>query len=450
VPRKYGPKGRTGSEQEDELESRFAFYSVTTVNLPIPTITPAWRVALSGLLALAVAMGIGRFAFTPLLPMMLRDGAVDLQGGGWLATANYVGYFFGALSGMLARGRPTRMIRWGLGLTALLTLGMGITMTVPADSLLSGFRQPIWLLLRAASGIASAWVVVFASGWCLVRLTQLRVPRLGGIIYCGPGLGILVTGLAAGGVSAIGWSASATWTLFGMLAFALSALIWRTFGREPEPFGAAAPPGPAANAASGIADQDRHRRLQVESRVLVFAYGLSGFGYIITATFLPVIARNAMPDSNLHDIFWPLFGACAAIGAWLAVFIPVHVDQRRLLGVCYLMQAAGVLASVLWPSMAGFAFGSILLGLPFTAITLYGMREGQRLALAMHSPANRLMGLLTASFGLGQIAGPPLATQLVRQSGSFSPSLLVAAGALILGAVVLFSMSTASPAGKRA
>lgn len=395
-------------------------------------------------------MGIGRFAFTPLLPMMLHDGVVDLHSGGWLATANYIGYFFGALSCMVIRWESSRMIRWGLGLTIALTLAMGISMAAPFDSLLSNLEQPLWLFLRAASGVASAWVVVFASGWCLVQLTRLNMPRLGGIIYCGPGVGILVTGLLAGGVSAVDWRASSTWMLFGILALGLSALIWRTF-KAASASAAPASAGAMKQAAQGgAADRKLHRRYKTESRILAFAYGLSGFGYIITATFLPVIARNAMPESGLHDLFWPLFGACVAFGAWLAVFIPVHFDQRRLLCVCYLMQAAGVLASVVWPSAGGFALGSVLLGLPFTAITLFGMREAHRLALAMGSPANRLMGLLSAAFGLGQIAGPPLATQLVRQSGTFTPSLLTAAGTLLLGAAILFWMSRTSPAGARA
>ena len=55
------------------------------------------RIALAGLAALAVAMGIGRFAFTPILPMMLHDGVVDLQRGSWLASTNYIGYLVGAV-----------------------------------------------------------------------------------------------------------------------------------------------------------------------------------------------------------------------------------------------------------------------------------------------------------------------------------------------------------------
>src|SRR5450830_657951 len=154
----------------------------------------ALRIALAGLIALSTAMGIGRFAFTPLLPMMLHDQTIDLNSGGWLATANYLGYFLGAMLCAFWRGLPpTRTIRAGLIATILLTLGMGL-LHAPA----------IWLLLRLLSGIASALVFVYSSGWCLQRLAQLQLPALGGIIYCGPGIGIMLTGLPAAA-----WSATA-------------------------------------------------------------------------------------------------------------------------------------------------------------------------------------------------------------------------------------------------
>src|SRR5438309_10331265 len=95
------------------------------------------RVAFAGLAALAVAMGIGRFAFTPLLPMMQDDAGVSLAQGGYLASANYLGYLAGALWAM----RPARAraaIRGALLAIALTTLGMGFA-----------YGMPAWILLRA-------------------------------------------------------------------------------------------------------------------------------------------------------------------------------------------------------------------------------------------------------------------------------------------------------------
>ncbi len=373
----------------------------------------AWRIALSGLIALSVAMGIGRFAFTPLLPMMLHDQTIDLNSGGWLATSNYLGYFLGALLCAFWRGLPpTRTIRAGLLATVLLTAAMG-----------TFHSQGLWLLLRLLSGMASALVFVYSSGWCLQRLAQLQLPALGGIIYSGPGLGIMLTGLSSSAMVAGGWQAAGGWLAFGLMAALLTLLVWKTFRGEVDLRAAAATPA--------AEDHIEPAAVTREVRWQVLAYGLAGFGYIITATFLPVIARQALPGSSWPDFFWPLFGLCVALGALGATRIPVHADQRLLLAISYVMQAIGVIISAILPNEFGFALGSILLGLPFTAITLFAMREARRLR-SHHAPG--LMGLMTASYGIGQIVGPPLATKLVHVGGSFTPSLTIAAGALLAGA----------------
>ncbi len=159
------------------------------------------RLALAGLVSLAVAMGIGRFAFTPLLPMMLSDGVVDLAGASWLASANYFGYVLGAVLCVvqpaiwqrlgLAPFRAAAWVRGGLTATVLLTLGMALPL--PAA----------WPTLRFAAGVASAIVFVFTSGWCLARLAERGAPALGGLIYVGPGIGIVASGLLASGLVAL-------------------------------------------------------------------------------------------------------------------------------------------------------------------------------------------------------------------------------------------------------
>jgi len=51
-------------------------------------VSAAWAVAV-GMLGLAAAMGIGRFAFTPLMPLMQEHAVLTMAQGGWLAGANY-------------------------------------------------------------------------------------------------------------------------------------------------------------------------------------------------------------------------------------------------------------------------------------------------------------------------------------------------------------------------
>jgi len=382
----------------------------------------AWRVAIAGMVALSVAMGIGRFAFTPILPIMLHDGSLTLAEGSWLATGNYLGYFVGALACMAVRGDAARLIRIGLVATVLLTAGMGV---------LQG--QPAWLLLRFAAGMASALVFVFTAGWCLHRLTELGHAALGGIIFCGPGLGIAIPGLAAGGMVALGWHATSAWMAFGVLSALLSAAVWSTI--RPEAHAHAAP----APAPSGTAPG-----LDAPTSALTIAYGLAGFGYIITATFLPVIARKVLPAGSVWpDLFWPMFGAGVALGAFLSTRISLARDNRSLLATAYAMQAVAVTISIVWPTVAGLALSSTLLGLPFTAITLFAMREARRL---WPHAAPRLMGLMTAVYGIGQVAGPPLANRLFAATGGFNASLAVAAVSLVAGVATFLAVKRAAPA----
>ena len=395
--------------------------------------TSAWAIALAGALALATAMGIGRFAFTPLLPMMLADGVIDLPGASWLASANYMGYLLGALlctfqpwiwrrlKGLPAVSGPT-WVRAGLVATTLLTLGMALHFAA------------LWPVLRFAAGVASAFVFVFTSGWCLAQLARRHASALGGVMYAGPGAGIALSGFLASGMVALHWTAATGWLILGVLACVLTLLLWRTFKKPAQPVMAVA--GAASLLAASASPADRRQML-----VLALAYGLAGFGYIITATFLPVIARQALPGSAWLDLFWPLFGLSVMAGSLLASRIPLTGDLRHLLAGCYFVQALGVAVTVWSPSLAGFVAGSLLLGLPFTAITFFAMQEVRRLRPLS---AASYMGLLTAMYGIGQIAGPPLVALLLRHTASlgagFSLSLEIAAGTLVLGVLLYLWM----------
>jgi len=382
-------------------------------------------VALAGMWALAVAMGVGRFAFTPLLPMMLHDGTVTLAVGSWLATANYIGYLLGALACMALpwlapawyqRWHPARLARAGLVATVLLTLAMALPLSAT------------WPTLRFAAGVASAFVLLNVAAWCMVRLAVLGQPSMGGMIFCGPGVGIVLTGLAASVMVQVQWRAATAWLVFGLLSVLLCALVW------PVLRGRAAKPAPTAGAhAAPLAAGG-----SVAARALhALAYGLAGLGYIVTATFLPVIARGVLPaGSPWPDLFWPMFGAGVAVGAALSSRAPAAWDRRVLLAAAYAMQALGIGVGLWWPTAAGFALSSTLLGLPFTAITFYGLQEARRL---WPQSADSFASLITAAYGLGQIVGPPIVAWLLArgtQAQGFTQALALAAAALVLGALM--------------
>lgn len=381
------------------------------------------------MLSLAVAIGIGRFAFTPLMPMMLHERLLDLATASWLASANYTGYLIGALACML---QPIvwAQRKWPPVVSAVLVRA-ALLGTCLLTALMAVDHSAAWPLLRFFAGIMSAVAFVFTSSWCLTHLARLNAPTAGGLIYAGPGIGITVSGLLAGAMGQAGWPAYLGWLAFALLALIATTLIW------PLLRGADASAPAIARHAPTIQRGGSH----LEKASLALAYGLSGFGYIITATFLPVIARTALPGSAWLDFFWPLVGAAVACGGWLATRVPSHVDLRLLLAGCYLMQAGGVVLSNWWPSLAGFALGSLLVGLPFTAITFFGMQLGRRLH---PQSASSMIGLLTASFGICQIAGPPVAAFLLARADShaqgFTWALYLAASALLAGAVIYLMM----------
>ena len=396
-------------------------------------------IAVGGLVALAVAMGIGRFAFTPLLPLMLAEHSVDLTGASLLASANYLGYLIGAVActfqpwiwrrfGWSGTVNGPQLVRGGLVVTALLTLGMAV-------------HQPAaWALLRFAAGVASAVVFLYTSGFCLEQLARRGVPAMGALIYVGPGLGIIASGLAATVLVQLQGPAAAGWLTFGVLAALLTAAVWHAFDARR----GLAPSTPTAGPTSQVAICAP--AAAGEMSLLTLAYGLAGIGYIITATFLPVIARQALPGSHWLDLFWPLFGVGVMLGAVGASRLSPQGDLRLRLAACYLLQAAGVAASLVSPSLVGFAAGSLLLGLPFTAITFFAMQEVRRVRPL---DATSFMGLLTASYGLGQIMGPPLAAWLVARSANaaagFNASLWIATALLLLGAALYILIARQHP-----
>ena len=404
------------------------------------------RIAVAGLVALAVAMGIGRFAFTPILPMMLSDRVVDLHGASWLASANYIGYLSGAaaltLQPMLWRRLgwravdPPTLVRVGLVATGVLTLAMAL----PLDW--------TWPTLRFAAGLASALVFVYSSGWCLARLASMGRASLGGLMFAGPGAGIVASGLLAHELVGLRRAAADAWLVFGIAACVLTAFVWRTFRTSASASSASAAPAASAPTPSPSPAPLPVEHGRVEVATLAFAYGLSGFGYIVTATFLPVIARAALPaDSPWLDLFWPIFGAGVIAGALLATRVRVSGDLRLVIAAAYVVQAIAIAIGVGVPTAAGFAIGSLLLGLPFTAITYFALQEVRRLRPA-HVAATT--GLVTVLWSIGQAAGPPMVAALLRGAGdnagiAFTRSLAIAAAALVVGAVIFVVASRAWP-----
>lgn len=377
-----------------------------------PTDNSVIRLALGGLVAMAVAMGLGRFVYTPLLPDLMDGLFLNAYQAGLIASSNYVGYLLGAIlaSQGWAAGRERSVFAAGLLATTILLFAMS-------------FAHEVWSLsiIRLAAGIASAFVMVFGSTIVFSHLQAAGRDDLQKLHFGGVGVGLVCSALLLLVLTHLdshwttGWFAAAGLALLGTIAAVLLVRV------DPLP---------------GV--HGKRERPLVWDRGLVFitiAYGLFGLGYIVTATFLVAIVREGQGQSPLEGWVWLVTGTAAAVS--LVLWAPC----RRRFGLfatfvagC-LVEACGVAASVVLPSPVGPFLGGALLGLTFVVVTAYGLQIGR--LMAPYAP-RKALALMTAAFGTGQIIGPLIAGYLAELSGNYTSGSLVAALALVVAA--LFAM----------
>ncbi|WP_330115199.1 MFS transporter [Pseudomonas sp. JS3066] len=370
--------------------------------------------------ALLVAMGVGRFALTPQLPHLIAEGQVSLTGASLVAAANYLGYLVGALDAFRSSSSRQARLRLVLGLwaTVLLTL-----VSVPAD----GFWSHA--LLRFGLGVSSAWVLVVVTGLSQRIAAEANRPRLGSLVFAGPAFGVMLTGLLALELNLQGRGSTAIWLAFGGLALVLTLIVQ--------------PLLPHQQPATTVTEQPARQRPRTLYTLLA-AYGLVGLGYIIPATFLSQMAAARFHGQWQADLFWPAFGLAAALGVLLVSQRRQRPGgTRRWLVVALWLQAAGTLACAL-PGMAGLVLGVILSGGPFLAGMQLVMQQARELDPHGHA---RNVGLLTAAFALGQLAGPLLAALSSHLSGGLQPALYVAGAGLMLAGGLMIGTWGRKPVG---
>jgi hypothetical protein len=331
-------------------------------------------------------MGIGRFAFTPLMPLMLRDGTLDAVTSTEWAAANYIGYLVGAMTASWFGRDPRRGLRIGLIGVALTSLGMawGIA-SLPL----------VGAILRGSAGAFSAWVLVCASSWCLHELARSESTSLGGWIYTGVGLGITLTGIMAwlGGNQ----SAVTLWTELGMLAAVGTVYVLRSIAVQ------------SATSSTELTNATANQRIGLHpdkgNLGVIFCYGAFGFGYIVPATFLPTMARQLVSDPLVFGLTWPIFGAAAALSValvsrWLSAW-----PRRKVWAVAQALMAVGTLLPLLQQALWVLVASAVLVGGTFMVSTMAGLQLAREQLPSNPTP---LLARMTAGFAAGQIAGPVL------------------------------------------
>jgi predicted MFS family arabinose efflux permease len=378
-----------------------------------PAATSPVRFALGGLVAMAVGMGIGRFIFTPILPGMMSDLGLTPGDAGVIASANYGGYLLGAIIAGFgwASGIERPLVYASVTASAALCLAMSV-----ADGVM------LFSVIRFLAGIASAFMLVFTATIVFSHLAAANRQDLQAVHFGGVGTGIAVSSVLVAASSASGhgwredWVGAAILSLVGLVA--VFALI-----RE----------GPVRD---GAARTEPPVAWTPEFIKINIAYGLFGFGYIITATFIIAIVRSSHGGPLLEAFVWFVTGATGAISVFLWAPLLRRAGPFVSLALGCAVQAIGVAASVVLPSPAGPLIGGLLLGVTFIVITAFGFQAGR--VLLPHSP-RRVMAVMTAAFGVGQIIGPLIGGYVANITGDFTLATLAAAAGLVIAALFAYS-----------
>jgi len=392
-----------------------ASHSTRSPQLAAMPVQHPWALAIGGLLSMAAANGIDRFIYTPILPVMVEALGLTASQAGLIASANYLGYLLGALFAARPglRGSRRRWLLAALAVSAIGTAGLAFAQSLPP-----------MLVLRFSSGFAGAVAIIMAIALVVERLAAGGHGYLAPVHFAGVGVGIAGSAIIVAGLRFVGDGWRSMWICAGAASLCCLVVAARLIRNGT---GAATTPDTEAGDRSAISPR---------FRLLIAANTLSAFGYVITATFIVALVRGSPQLRPLEASIWVVFGLAAAPSVALWMWVARRIDVFRTFAAVCLVEATGVLASVLWLQAIGTLVAALCVGGSFMGLTALGMVGARKLTVG---DARRPVALMTAGFGCGQMVGPTVAGFMRDASGSFLLPSLCAAASLVLASVLAVS-----------
>jgi len=357
-------------------------------------------------LAPTVGLGIGRFAYSLVLPDMRDALGWSYSAAGFMNTVNAAGYLAGALMAarLIKRFGLAAAVRWGT-MACLVSLAL---CAISGNFVILSFAR-----LLAGLGAASGFI---AGAALAARIAQTRPERadfLLSLFYAGPGLGILSSGLIAPFVlQAFG---PGSWWIVWWAMTALSVLMTIPLLLAP------------IDKRAGIADVAPAKFAILPVSIYLAGYFLFGAGYIAYMTFMIAYVRDAGGGAAAQSAFWCLIGLSAFVTPWVWRRVLARnsggTSTAIILGVNALFGQSAVL----------LAISALVFGVAFFAVV------GSTTAFVRfnYPPAAWPTGIaaMTIAFGIGQTLGPIAVGAVTDAFGSLSYALNVSAAMLALGAI---------------
>jgi predicted MFS family arabinose efflux permease len=370
----------------------------------------------AGIFSLLLVLGVARFSYTPLLPLMQQQAGLGVAQAGWLAAINYAGYLSGALiaSQISSLVLKDQLYRIGMVLAIVSTLVMGLTSNVW-----------IWALSRYVAGLSSAAGMLLGTGLILNWLIRHNHRSELGIHFAGIGLGI--AGCSAAVMlmhPALDWRQQ--WWAFTAIGCVLlyPALAWLP------------PPDQTGLTASGQTMHDKPPSA-LYLRIFMAAYFCAGFGYVVSATFIVAIV-NQLPGLAGHgNLAFLAIGIGAAPACINWDLIARRTGDLNALILAAVLQIVGILLPVLLGGLMATLLGALLFGGTFIGMVSLVLSMAGRYYPTR--PA-KMMGKMTLSYGAAQIIGPAITGQLAQRLGSYNAGLYFAAGVMLVGTLLLLGL----------
>ena len=390
-----------------------------TLQSPLPTSSNGQRlrVLFAGICALILTVGLARFAYTPMLPVMHREAGLTDLAAGWLATFNYAGYISGALVAAAVGNLRQKfvMYRIGLVLAVVTTAALGFT-----------DNTAVWAVLRFVSGLSSTAGLLLASGLALNWLIRHgHRPELG-LHFTGLGLGVVVSGLAVGAMmDRLDWAQQ--WVGLGLLGLVFFVPAWRWL---PPP----AAPGPLGAAAAKSAVVPPPRRWMA---LFIAVYFCAGFGYVISATFIVAILDKLPELADKGGWVWVIVGLAAAPSSFVWDRLARSMGDIQALLLAFGLQTVSIVLPAMTLNLplnllSAVLYGGTFVGIVSLTLTLIGRSFPDNPAKAM--------ARLTLSYGVAQIVAPAMAGSIAAQTGSYRGALVITVVVMIAGMALLLVM----------